>query len=377
MILLWTPTILWIKELVMTSDCNYPDSFDYLQDIVCWGLGQIARPFDSPSLIKAFLNGLRDTTGSVRADLLIYQSDMNILFFSETASADTDSPEQGKISLADTKNSAPVEALSGGHTVLVADVRDSGLLSLSSGSRTLLAIPVIYGNRVHGVLNIEHALPDAYDAETVRWVEALSSLLSVLLEQSYLSEQVFRLNQKLIDQMTESVAQSDPGYRAHAERVASIAQAIARELKLDSDTVHAVRDSGFLHDVGKSGVSDGILVKPGKLTDTEMEEVRRHPVLGRFLLKPLGFQPSVIEGVASHHERWDGKGYPRGLEANEIPITGRILAVAEAYDVMTSDQPYRKKLEREVALKDIKEQSGSQFDPEVVDALLRLDLNQF
>jgi putative nucleotidyltransferase with HDIG domain len=367
----------WIEELAMTSDCRYPDSFDYLQDVICWGLGQIARPFDSPSLIKALLNGLRDTTGSVRADLMIYQSDMNILFFSETASADTNSPDQGKISIADTKNSAPVEALSGGHTVLVGDVRDSGLLSLSSGSRTLLAVPVIYGNRVHGVLNIEHALPDAYDAETVRWVEALSSLFAVLLEQSYLSEQLFRLNQKLIDQMTDNVAQSDPGYRAHAERVASIAQAIAKELKLDRDTVDAVRDSGFLHDVGKSGVSDGILVKPGKLTDDEMEEVKRHPVLGRFLLKPLGFQPNVIEGVASHHERWDGKGYPRGLEATEIPITGRILAVAEAYDVMTSDQPYRKKLDLEDALEDIRKEAGHQFDPEVVEALLRLDLSQF
>lgn len=361
----------------MTSDCTYPEEIESLGELVCWALGQIARPFDSPSLIKGLLNGLRDTTGSARADLLLYQSDMNILFFSETAAADVDSSEMGKISLADTKNSAPVEALSGGHTVLVADVRDSGLLSLAGGSRTLLAIPVIYGNRVHGVLNIEHALPDAYDADTVRWAEALSSIFAVFLEQSYLNEQVFRLNQKIIDQMTESISQSDPGYRAHAERVASIAAAIAKELRLDGDTVNAVRDSGFLHDVGKSGVSDNILVKPGKLTDDEMEEVRRHPVLGRFLLKPLGFQPGVIEGVATHHERWDGSGYPRGLEAEEIPITGRILAVAEAYDVMTSDQPYRKKMDRDAAIKDIKDQSGSQFDPNVVNALLRLDLSRF
>ena len=361
----------------MPSECLYPEELETLGDVICWGLGQIARPFDSPVLIKALLNGLRDTTGSVRADLLLYQSDMNILFFSETAAADSPSSPTGRISLADSKNSAPVEALSGGHTVLVGDVRESGLLSLSSGSRTLLSVPVIYGDRVHGVLNVEHALPDAYEADTVRWTEALCSLFAVLLEQSYLAEQLFRLNQKLIDQMTDSASQSDPGYRAHAERVASIATAIAEELNLDSATINAVRDSGFLHDVGKSGVSENILVKPGRLTNEEMAEVRRHPVLGRFLLKPLGFQPGVIEGVASHHERWDGTGYPRGLAANEIPIAGRILAVAEAYDVMTSDQPYRPKLSLDDALADIRNQSGSQFDPKVVDALLKLDLSRF
>ncbi len=360
----------------MEKECTYLEEFDSIRDLVCWGMGQLARPFDSPSLITSMLDGLKGITGSARADLMLYQSDMNILFFSRTAGAEPEEGE-GKISLADTKNSAPVEALAGGHTVLVGDVRESGLLSLAPGSRTLLSVPVIYGDRVHGVLNVEHSLPDAYDASTVRWIEALSGLLAVLLEQSYLAEQVFRLNQRLIDQMTESVAKSDPAYRAHAERVSAIAVAIARQLNLDERTVHAVRDSGFLHDIGKSGVSENILVKPGSLSEEEMAEVKRHPVLGRFLLKPLGFQPDVIEGVVSHHERWDGGGYPRGLEGEEIPIAGRILAVAEAYEVMTSDQPYRKKMPVDKAVEDIRSQAGSQFDPNVVNALLQLDLSAF
>jgi len=235
-----------------------------------------------------------------------------------------------------------------------------------------VGIPVVYGDRIHGVLNLEHSLADAYDDDTVRWIQALSSILAVLLEQSYLSEQIFRLNQKLIDKMTETATEADPTYRAHAERVSAIAGAIAEELGLKPELVLAVRDSGFLHDVGKSGVSQNILVKPGSLNDDEMKEVRRHPVLGRFLLKPLGFQPAVIEGVASHHERWDGKGYPRGLSGEQIPIAGRILAVAEAFDVMTSDQPYRGKMTKEKAIEEIRSQVGKQFDPVVVEALLRL-----
>ncbi len=361
----------------MPDECRYPESLKTVQDVVCWGLGQLARPFDSSALIRALLTGLRGTTGSLRADLLLFQSDMNILFFSESVSADSDGVGKDNISLADSKRSAAVEALAGGHTVLVEDVRESGLLSFSPGSRTLLSAPVIYGERLHGVLNLEHSERDAYDALIVSWIEALGSLLSVILEQSYLAEQVFRLNQRLIDQMTDDASEADPGYRAHASRVSAIAEAIARGLDLDASLVRAVRDSGFLHDIGKSGVSQSILVKPGNLTDDEFREIRRHPVLGRFILKPLGFQPAVIEGVASHHERWDGKGYPRGLEGEHIPMTGRILAVAEAYDVMTSDQPYRAKMTSQQAIADIRNQAGSQFDPQVVQALLNLDLGVF
>ncbi len=358
----------------MSPEILLPGNIKNIEDIARWGLGQLARPFDSHSLIKLLLNGVKETTGSARADLLLYQSDMNILFFSDSVIADAPGEGGGKISLVDSKNSAPVEALSGGHTVLVADVRDSGLLSLSPGSRTLLSVPVIYGERVHGVLNLEHTEPDAFGSETVRWFEALSSIFAVILEQSYLSEQVFRLNQRLIDQMTKSATESDPGFRAHAERVSAIAVAIAKELDLGISLVQTVRDSGFLHDIGKSGVADNILVKPGNLTEEEYDEMKRHPILGRFLLKPLGFQPAVIEGVVSHHERWDGKGYPRGLTGEEIPMAGRILAVAEAYDVMTSDQPYREKMTIEEAVEDIRNNAGEQFDPGVVEALLRLDL---
>jgi putative nucleotidyltransferase with HDIG domain len=359
------------------QNCVDPENFNSIQSVICWGLSQIAHPFDPPQLIKILLKGLRDTTKSGRADLLLYQADMNILFFSESDSDGHIGSGQTRISLADSKNSAPVQALVGGHTVLVEDMRESGLQSLTPGSRTLMGVPVIFGDRIHGVLNIEHPEPDAFDIDTARWIEALSSIFAILLEQSYLGEQVFRLNQRLIDQITENASKSDPGYRAHAQRVSTLAVAIAEKLGLGDDLVTAVRDSGYLHDVGKSGVSEDILVKPGNLTEDEFREMKKHPVLGRFLLKPLGFKPAVIEGVVSHHERWDGAGYPRGLSGEQIPITGRILAVAEAYDVMTSDQPYRDKMNREDAIADIKNQSGTQFDPAVVEALNNLDLKRY
>jgi len=357
----------------MSNDFASIEESRNVEDLVCRILGRIARPFDSHQLIKSILCSLRNITSSTRADLLLYQSDMNILFFSETATDEEIDASNANISLADSKNSVPVQALAGGHTVLVDDVRESGMISFSAGARTLLSVPVFYGNRVHGVLNIEHPDVKSFDTPVVMWVEALSSIFAILLEVSYLNESLFRMNQKLIDLMTEQVSETDPGYRTHAERVSNIAVAIATELSLDPEEIHAVRDSGYLHDIGKSGVSRSILVKPGSLTSEEITEVRKHPILGRFLLKPLGFQPAVIEGVASHHERWDGNGYPRGLAGAAIPITGRILAVAEAFDVMTSDQPYRVKMATKEALADIRNHAGKQFDPGVVEALLKLE----
>jgi len=359
----------------MLRNCDQTGKFREVNDIVCWILGRIARPFESALLIGEILDHTMKTTGCLRADLLLYQSDMNILFFSESVTSDGRGGE-GRLSLADSKNSAPVEALMGGHTVLVEDVRDSGFLSFSPGSRTLLSVPVIYSARIHGVFNLEHPLPDYFGPESVRWIESVTSILAILLDQSYLTEQLFKLNQKLIDQMTSGIEEADPNFRQHAERVSVLAVEIAREMKLEASLVEAVRESGFLHDIGKTGVSKSILVKPGNLSSEEMDQIKRHPVLGRFLLKPLGFQTEVIEGVVSHHERWDGKGYPSGLVGDKIPVTGRILAVAEAYDVMTSDQPYRKKISHSEALREIKTQAGTQFDPLVVEALARVNFTE-
>lgn len=355
----------------MLDDLCIPDEVNTLPDLICWALSSIAHPFESQALTDGLLARLKEITGSSSIDLLLYHADMNILFFTNTKSGAT-AGDKGKLSLADTRNSAPVKALIGNHTVLINDVRESDVHSLSQGSRTLLAVPLICGERIHGVINLEHPQPAAYEPAAVRWIEALSSVLSVLLEHSYLAEQVFRLNQRLIDQIAETASENDPQFRGHAERVSAIAAAIAEEMKLPQEVVNTVRDTGFLHDIGKSGVSKSILVKPGSLDDAEMNEMRRHPVLGRFLLKPLGFQPAVIEGVATHHEKWDGTGYPSGLSGEQIPIAGRILAVAEAYEVMTSDQPYRVKMKAEDALREIQSQAGRQFDPEVVNALLRL-----
>jgi len=130
--------------------------------------------------------------------------------------------------------------------------------------------------------------------------------------------------------------------------------------------------AGSLHDIGKIGIRDDILLKPGRLTDDEYEKIKEHPVIGAEIISKMGLWDREMKIIRHHHERYDGKGYPDGLKENEIPRLSRILSVADCYDAMASDRSYRVKMEKNIVLDIIRENSGTQFDPEVVDAFLRI-----
>ncbi|HEY4744525.1 MAG TPA: HD-GYP domain-containing protein, partial [Desulfuromonadaceae bacterium] len=146
--------------------------------------------------------------------------------------------------------------------------------------------------------------------------------------------------------------------------------AIGQALALDEAEQERLRLAAALHDVGKIGVRDSVLLKTDKLTDEEFAEIRKHPQHGENILKYIKYFGPVIPGVKQHHERYDGRGYPDGLKGEEIDLTARIIAVGDTYDAMTTDRPYRRGLERAVALEEIRRCSGAQFDPMVVEAFL-------
>jgi HD-GYP domain-containing protein (c-di-GMP phosphodiesterase class II) len=146
---------------------------------------------------------------------------------------------------------------------------------------------------------------------------------------------------------------------------------LATELGQPEDACDRLYLSGLLHDVGKIGVSDAILNKPGRLTEEEFDEIKKHPDKGWSILQELHQLAYVLPGVLFHHERYDGRGYPDGLARDEIPLDGRILAVADAYDAMTSDRSYRKGMPQEKAEQILREGAGEQWDPDVIDAMFR------
>jgi putative two-component system response regulator len=158
----------------------------------------------------------------------------------------------------------------------------------------------------------------------------------------------------------------------HSQRVTEISVAIAKHLGLDKENIEKIRLASLVHDIGKIGVREVVLNKPGSLSDEEYEHVRLHSVTGERILKPIVDDGDILKAVRHHHERYDGTGYPDGLKGEQIPQLARIIAVADTFDAMTSERPYRKALTKEAACAEVERCRGTQFDPEAADAFLEV-----
>lgn len=176
----------------------------------------------------------------------------------------------------------------------------------------------------------------------------------------------------MLDGLVTAVDNKDRYTRRHSEEVTEYALWIAEEMALSEETLRQVRIGGLLHDIGKIAVPDEILRKPARLTPEEFEVLHRHPWIGALIVSAVPGMEGVVEAVRSHHERWDGTGYPNQLAKEDIPLVGRIMAVADAFSAMTSDRTYRRALNWEVALEEIRSNTGTQFDPNVVEVFLRV-----
>ncbi len=146
--------------------------------------------------------------------------------------------------------------------------------------------------------------------------------------------------------------------------------ALAQDLHLSDRDIENIEYTALLHDIGKIGIDDRILGKNGRLSSEEYKKIKEHPIMGAKIIEPVDFLKNSYQAIYHHHERYNGNGYPDRLKSENIPILARIIAVADAYDAMGSDRPYRKKLSKEKILKEFTEQSGKQFDPQIVNALM-------
>jgi putative nucleotidyltransferase with HDIG domain len=195
------------------------------------------------------------------------------------------------------------------------------------------------------------------------------------------TKQLFDKHQELriayiqtIKALAEAVDAKDPYTRGHSERVGVYASKMGRELGLPRDQIERVYIAGLLHDLGKIGVRDVVIRKPDKLTDEEYAEIKEHPVIGARILQPVEFLADVVSCVRHHHEWYDGgtRGYPDRLAGDQIPLPSRIILVADTVEAMTSDRPYRNALQLDTVLAEIRRFSGTQYDPQCANAMLRL-----
>jgi HD-GYP domain-containing protein (c-di-GMP phosphodiesterase class II) len=240
--------------------------------------------------------------------------------------------------------------------------------------RSVMCAPMRTTEEILGVLYVDSQMAREFSEAELELLAAVGNQAGIALHRAKLMQEVEKLFLDVMKAIASIIDAKDGYTHKHSERVSAFGVRLARHLGFDSDSRAVVELSGLLHDVGKIGVPDAILNKPGKLTDTEFKEMRLHPLHGARILSNIQSPKvvSILPGVKYHHERWDGKGYPEGLKGEEIPLLGRVLGVADFLDALTSDRSYRKGLPLEEALQMVKDLEGQAFDPVVVKAAVEL-----
>ncbi len=232
-------------------------------------------------------------------------------------------------------------------------------------AESVVVVPLQMRSRLLGWIAVTSVTAHKrFDEGQRKLLSLIASRAAASIENAQLYENLQATFKQTIQGLATTIDTMDRYTAGHSVRVARYAVVLARWLGLPESLVEIVRQSALMHDIGKIGCVMN-LNKPGRLTDSEYEVFKKHPVYGREILDPIEFLQPVIPGVHLHHERWDGKGYPLGLSGSDIPVVARIIAVADTYDAMTSDRAYRAALPHEVTVNEIIRCSGGQFDPDL------------
>ena len=240
--------------------------------------------------------------------------------------------------------------------------------------RELVSVPICAGNLPLGwllALNHKGSVADgisSFGSVEIRLLSSVGTILGIHTSNMGLYKRQADLFASSVKSLTSAIDAKDNYTSGHSDRVAQLSVSLAERLGLDKQSRDTIYLGGLLHDIGKIGVDDQVLNKPGKLTNEEFEQIKLHPQLGYDILKGVRQLEKVLPCVLHHHEAWNGQGYPKGLKGTETPLMARIMAVADAFDAMSSDRPYRKGMQDEKLDAILREGAGSQWDPKVVEA---------
>ncbi|MFQ5454751.1 MAG: HD domain-containing phosphohydrolase [Nitrospirota bacterium] len=243
------------------------------------------------------------------------------------------------------------------------------------------AVPLIAKGKVKGVLEIFNRSPFEADQEWLEFLNTLSSQVAIAIDNVTLFENLQHSNDELviaydttIEGWSRAMDLKDKETEGHSRRVTDMTLRIARELGIKKNELIHIKRGALLHDMGKLGIPDRILLKPGKLTEEEWKIMKQHPVYAYDMLYPIEYLRPAIDIPYCHHEKWDGTGYPRGLRGEEIPLSARIFALVDVWDALRSDRPYRPAWSKEKTFENIISNSGTHFDSEIVKIFLKMDL---
>lgn len=247
---------------------------------------------------------------------------------------------------------------------------------------SILLVPLMSREKILGVISLGesrkwHRSP--FDSRKIRLCKAIANQAAVAIENARLFEKVKKKNEELRETyfqsmkvLAQSIEEKDEYTKAHSERMIRNATLMVEKLGLPEDLKEPMRFAALLHDIGKIDIPDAILLKKAALEKSEQKQMKTHPARGASLIKHIKFLKPVVPIILHHHERWDGKGYPKGLKGDEIPIGARIICILDTYDAITSNRPYSDSREKGWAIKELQDCAGTQFDSRVVDAFVEI-----
>ncbi|MCX7995437.1 MAG: HD domain-containing protein [candidate division WOR-3 bacterium] len=257
--------------------------------------------------------------------------------------------------------------------VYVPDVeKDERYVPAIEGIKSEVAIPLVSGTKLLGVIDFQSKVKDRFDLMTLDLLDDIAHRIAVFLENAILYEKIEKSYSETIRALVLAMEVKDSYTRGHSERVTELAIKLADRIGLTDGKKKLLYWAGLLHDIGKIGISESILNKPGTLDEFEFSEIKRHPVEGARMLEQIEGLKEVVPIIKHHHENYDGTGYPEGLKGEEIPLESRVLAVCDVYDAMTTVRSYRKPYSREGALMTIESFSGTRLDPNIVKEFLEM-----
>jgi len=269
-----------------------------------------------------------------------------------------------------------LEKLIGSETVLTFSRNEGfpGYLEplLERGIESILLLPLFTKKALAGIIVLGSKLPNAFDEEEITYARQIADQVAIALSNATLLKELDELNWGTLFALARAVDAKSSWTANHSERVTEIALKIAKAMGLSKEELDTLARGGLLHDIGKLAIPVHILDKNGPLSKEELEIVRSHPVAGARILEPIGAYRAIVPLVLQHHERFDGTGYPNGIAGNRISLGARILAVADVYDALCSERPYRDGKSSQDVIEILKREAGRHFDPQVVSVLLKI-----
>jgi putative nucleotidyltransferase with HDIG domain len=251
--------------------------------------------------------------------------------------------------------------------------QNAGVRGVASDIRSLMVIPLTIRDNVFGVIVVLTQKKDlTFNEKDLYYLAFMANKAAGAIENLALYENIYENLFATLYAFVKAIEAKDPYTEQHSNRVTAIAIELAKAMGCSEEDQEVLNVAGRLHDIGKIGIRDEILLKPGRLTADEYNVIKEHPVIGEEIVAHLGFWDREKQIIRCHHERYDGKGYPDGLQGKGIPLLGRILSVADVYDAIASDRAYRKKMEESKILKIMYDGAGTQFDSEVIDIFKKL-----